>query len=148
MGPQGAQGPAGPQGPAGTASATEVYRNGDQDLQQNVDQTVATMASIPAGAYLFVAKTTIVASGVTGFNTGTVTCTLDAGGTTDTSEHQVGEKDGASRGTLHLQLVKSFASTGTAVIRCLSDAGFNVLARHTTIVAVKVDTVSRTAVTG
>lgn len=47
-----------------------------------------------------------------------------------------------------MQLVKTFAATGTAVVRCESDASFSVVARHTSIVAIKVDTVTRTAVTG
>jgi hypothetical protein len=53
-----------------------------------------------------------------------------------------------ARGVLQMQLVKSFASAGTVVVRCESDASFSVVARHTTIIAVKVDTVSRTAVSG
>jgi hypothetical protein len=47
-----------------------------------------------------------------------------------------------------MQLVKTFAAPGTAVLRCQSDASFSIVARHTTIIAVKVDTTARTAVSG
>jgi hypothetical protein len=104
------------------------------------------MSSIPAGAYMFVAKTTLVAA--TGFDMGTVVCTLDAGGTTDTSEFRMVQLDTAARATVEMQLVKAFASTGTAVVRCQSDASFSITARHTSIIAVKVDAVTRTAVSG
>ncbi|TMK74618.1 MAG: hypothetical protein E6G45_14615 [Actinobacteria bacterium] len=104
------------------------------------------MASIPAGAYMFAAKTTLVSA--TGLAMGTVVCTLDAGGTTDRSEIRMVQLDVAAAGTVQMQLVKTFASPGTAVVRCNSDASFSIVARHTTIIAVKVDTVSRTAVSG
>jgi Collagen triple helix repeat (20 copies) len=152
QGPAGAQGPAGPQGaagpagPAGAASATEVFRNGDQNLPQNVNQVVATMAAIPAGAYMLTAKTTLVSD--TGFAEATVICTLDAGGTIDTSEFRLVQLSTAARGIVQMQLVKTFAAPGTAIVRCNSDASFSVTARHTTIIAVQVDTVTRTAVTG
>jgi hypothetical protein len=123
-----------------------VFRNGDQNLPQNVDQTVATMASVPAGSYVFVAKTTLVSD--TGSDSANVVCTLDAGGTVDTSELRMVQLSVAARGTVEMQLVKTFASTGNAVVRCQSDASFTIVARHTTIVAMKVDTVTRTAVSG
>jgi hypothetical protein len=105
------------------------------------------MAAIPAGSYVFTAKTTIV-SPDTGYDEAAVTCTLDAGGTVDTSEYRVVQLSTPARGIVQMQLVKSFASPGTAVVRCQSDAAFTVVARHTTIVATKVDTVTRTAVSG
>jgi hypothetical protein len=104
------------------------------------------MASIPAGAYMITAKTTVVSD--TGYDEGAVTCVLDAGGTTDTSEFRLVQLTTSARGVLVMQLVKSFGSTGSAVVRCQSNASFSVVARHTTIIAVKVDTVSRTAVSG
>ncbi len=118
------------------------------NLPQGVDQTVATMANVAAGAYMVTAKTTLVQtdndSGI-----GAVVCTLDAGGVTDTAEAEIGSGDGgAKRATLHLQVTKSLASTGSLVIRCNSAADFQVVARHTTIVAIKVGAVTRTAVSG
>ena len=96
---------------------------------------------------MFAAKTTLVSS--TGLDMGTVVCTLDAGGgTTDTSEIRMVQLDVAAAGTVQMQLVKTFASPGTALVRCKSDAAFSIVARHTTIIAVKIDTVSRAAVSG
>ncbi len=123
-----------------------MFRVGDQNLPQGVNQPVVTMAAIPAGAYMFTAKTTLVSD--TGSDAANVVCTLDAGGTTDSSELRMVQLAVAARGTLQMQLVKSFAAPGTAVLRCNSDASFSVLARNTSIIAVKVDTVTRTAVTG
>jgi hypothetical protein len=104
------------------------------------------MAAIPAGAYMFTAKTTLVSD--TGYAEAAVTCTLDAGGTVDTSEYRVVQLTTPARGTVQMQLVKTFAAPGTAIVRCQSDASFSVVARHTSIVAIKVDTVTRTAVAG
>jgi hypothetical protein len=112
-----------------------------------VNQTIATMSSIPAGSYVFTAKTTII-SDTGASDEAAITCTLDAGGTTDTSEYRVVRLTTPARAALHLQLVKTFAGTGSAVIRCNSDAPFAVSARHTTIIAIKVDAVTRTAVNG
>jgi hypothetical protein len=106
------------------------------------------MASVPAGAYMVTAKTTLAQTD----NANAayqVTCTLVAGGATDTAEAEVGrQKEGAAIATIHLQLVHSFAVAGSVVLSCNSPGSFQVAARHTTIVAVKVDTVTRTAVTG
>ena len=131
-------------GPAGTASGTEVYRDGDQNLPEDVNQTVATMSSIPAGSYVFTAKTTLVSS--TGAAEGLVACTLDAGGTTDTSEIRLVQPGTGARDSVQMQLVKTFAATGSAVVRCNSEA--TISARHTTIIAIRVDTTTRTAVSG
>jgi hexokinase len=104
------------------------------------------MASIPAGSYVFTAKTTLASD--TGSDAANVVCTLDAGGTVDTSELRMVQLAVAARGTVQMQLVKTFAAPGTAVVRCNSEAAFGVVARHTSIVATKVDTVTRTAVNG
>jgi hypothetical protein len=104
------------------------------------------MSNIPAGSYAFTAKTTLVSN--TGSAEAAITCTLDAGGTTDKSEFRLVQLSTPARGVVQMQLTKTFAGTGTAVIRCQSDASFTVTARHTTIVAIKVDTISRTAVSG
>jgi len=105
------------------------------------------MAAIPAGSYVFTAKTTIF-SPDTGGGEAAVTCTLDAGGTTDVSEYRVVQVSTPARGVVQMQLVKTFAAPGTAVVRCQSDGSFTVSARHTTIIAIKVDAVTRTAVSG
>jgi hypothetical protein len=112
-----------------------------------VNQTIATMAGIAAGSYVFSAKTTIVSD--TGTNDeAAITCTLDAGGTTDTSENRVVRLTTPARAVVQMQLVKTFAGTGSALVRCSSDASFTISARHTTIIAIKVDAVTRTAVNG
>lgn len=113
-----------------------------------MNQTVATMSSIPAGSYMFTAKTTLVSDTGSAEAEAAVTCTLDAGGTIDTSEYRLVQLTTPARGIVQMQLVKTFAAPGTAVLRCQSDASFSIVARHTTIIAVKVDTTTRTAVSG
>jgi hypothetical protein len=147
-GPQGPQGPAGAQGPAGTASASEAFRSGDQALSQGVDQTVATLANIAPGSYLVIAKTTLADIG--NQNADTVTCTLDAGnGVTNSAQSEIGkQKDGALHATVSMQLVKTFASSGSAVLSCNYAGNSTVVARYTSIIAVQVTAASRTAVSG
>jgi hypothetical protein len=106
------------------------------------------MANVAAGAYLVTAKTTLVQTD-NADNSGTIVCTLDAGGVTDTAEAEIGQGDGsAKRATVHMQLTHSFASTGSIVVRCNSAVNIQVVARHTTIAVIKVGAVTRTAVTG
>jgi hypothetical protein len=106
------------------------------------------MANVAAGAYLVTAKTTLVQTD-NDVSSGTVVCTLDAGGVTDTAEAEIGHASGSAiRATVHMQLTRTFASTGSIVVRCNSTANFQVVARHTTIAVIKVGAATRTAVTG
>jgi hypothetical protein len=116
-------------------------------LAQGVDQTVATLSNISAGSYLVIAKTTLAD---TGAQADTVTCTLDAGGgVTDSSQSEIGrQKDGAQHATVSMQLVRTFSSPGSAVLRCNNAGNSTVNARYSSIIAIAVSAVSRTAVSG
>ena len=107
------------------------------------------MANVAAGSYLVSAKTTLVQTD-NDQNAGTIVCTLDAGGgVTDTSEAEIGrQKEGAIRATVSFQLTKTFASTGSIVLRCNNSATFQVAARHSTIATLSVGAATRTAVNG
>jgi len=107
------------------------------------------MANVAAGDYVLIAKTTIVQTQNKDESGADIVCTLDAGATSDAAELEVGQKKGGTeRGTLEMQLTKSFSSTGTVLVRCNSAADFDVVARGTTIIALNVGAVTRTAVTG
>ena len=113
------------------------------------DTTVATMTNVLAGAYVITAKTIVDPNG-SGADWAT-TCTLDAGGgNTDIAEFSF-DPDVSSVNidhltTMNLQVTRTFPSTGSIVLRCRSTNAAT--ARMTKITAIKVDTVTREAVTG
>lgn len=101
------------------------------------------MTNVAAGSYAISAKTIVQPTGdPSGW---TATCTLDAGGgSIDTAEfietrHNYGT-------TLHMQVTHTLAATGSIVLRCRATQAAT--ARISKIVAIKVDTVTREAVTG
>ena len=82
-----------------------------------------------------------------------VTCTLDAGGgNTDSAEFEFDvemdydDVDIEHRATLAMLVTRVFPATGSIVLRCQSTDPVD--ARLTKITAIKVDTVTREAVTG
>jgi hypothetical protein len=100
------------------------------------------MTNVVAGAYVISAKTIIEPTG--GGPGPTVTCTLDAGGDTDDAELELAKN--GDYATLSLLVTHVFAATGSIVLRCRSTDSTD--ARTTKITAIKVDTVTREAVTG
>ena len=106
------------------------------------------MTNVVAGAYAISAKT-IVDTPTSGSDFNAV-CTLDAGGDTDIASYDftpgVVSVDLAHEATLSMEVTHVFAATGSIVLRCRSsDAA---AARNTKITAIKVDTITREAVTG
>ena len=155
QGPAGPTGPAGPAGSAGSSTAREVYRDEDQVLAENADTTVATMASVAAGSYVVFAKTTIAQTSPGGGVEAPTRCTLDAGGTsTDYAEAELGPGDAGEggRATLSMNVTAVFPSAGNIVVRCRRGANSGrastSVARGTKIITIKLDNVSRTAVSG
>ncbi|MEP6909471.1 MAG: hypothetical protein ABI896_03450 [Actinomycetota bacterium] len=110
---------------------------------------MATLTNVAAGSYLVVAKMTLAQTD-NAQSESAVTCTLDAGGgVTDTSEAEIGRhQQGALQATISFQLAKTFASTGSIVLRCNSAANFSIAARHTSIAAIAVGAATRSAVNG
>jgi hypothetical protein len=99
------------------------------------------MTNVVAGAYVISAKTIVEHAGGGGT---TVTCTLDAGGNTDSAEVAFGST--VDQGTLSMLVTQVFAATGSIVVRCQSSAAAD--ARGTKITAIRVDTATREAVSG
>ena len=100
------------------------------------------MTNVVAGAYAISAKTIVEPTG--GGPGPTVTCTLDSGGDTDEAELEFANN--GDHGTLSLLVTHVFAATGSIVLSCRSSAAAE--ARATKITAIKVDTLTREAVTG
>jgi hypothetical protein len=102
------------------------------------------MANVAPGSYAISAKTIVQPNSVaTGDGTYRVFCTLDAGGgVTDLAEESRSEHIP----TLGMHVTQTFAATGSIVLRCRSTEASQ--ARNSKIVAIKVDSSTRTAVTG
>jgi hypothetical protein len=102
------------------------------------------MTNVEAGAYAIFAKTIADPQGAAA--AWTVICTLDAGGaSTDSAEFKF-DSNIDHNATVSLEVTRVFASTGSIVLSCRSSEAAN--ARNSKIVAIKVDTVTRAAVTG
>jgi hypothetical protein len=106
---------------------------------------VATMTNVDAGAYAISAKTTVDAAGGGGLPW-SVTCTLDAGGTSTDSAVFAFDGYVDHESTFSMAVTRVFAATGSITLRCRSSEAAN--AHTSKIIAIKVDTVTRTAVSG
>jgi hypothetical protein len=100
------------------------------------------MTNVVAGAYVISAKTIVEHPG--GGPSPTVTCTLDAGGNTDSGEVAFGSS--VDRATLSMLVTQVFSAAGSIVLSCRSTSAAD--ARATKITAIKVDTATRDAVSG
>jgi hypothetical protein len=103
------------------------------------------MTNVDAGSYAIFAKTTVDAAG-SGAIAWSVTCTLDAGGTSVDSAVFAFDGYVNHESTLSMEVTRVFAATGSISLRCRSSDTAN--AHTSKIVAIKVDTVTRQAVSG
>jgi hypothetical protein len=167
-GKRGATGPIGPTGPAGQGgqpgAAGAPGDKGDKgDIGPSTvyavhrDETVgitatpvvvATIGGLPSSSYVIHATTDIDDETTIEH---TPTCTLNAGG--DTDQHWVDTSSQAAgdvyRSEYALQVVHSFAATGSAVLSCSGGAASSVTAGETKITAIRVGSIaSNIAVTG
>ncbi len=118
-----------------------MHRDGDVMLPEDVEVVVATMAGLAPGSYAIFAKTTVV--GDVGGADGT-RCTLTADGSTDYAETE----DKVDRATLSTHALATFGGTGVATLSCLHTGKKNPVARQTKIIAIRIDSVVSSAVTG
>ena len=146
-GPTGATGATGATGPIGPSNAYTFFRDSAVGIG-STSTTVAT-ANLAAGDYAIFAKTYIDSSPITDA-VGYSTCTLTTGSDQDQSSLNLGgQAQQVSRGALSMQVSHVFAAAGTAVVSCIRGAGTtSVTANWTKITAIKVGSVTNTAVTG
>jgi hypothetical protein len=124
---------------------SEVHRDGDAPLPRDTETTIATMANVAPGSYLFFGKTTVAR--LAGGENPKVHCTLDAGTSTDTSDDD-GQKDDDFF-TLSTHLVVTLGGTSDVTLHCmLTGSNATFVARETKIIALKVDTVTADPVVG
>jgi hypothetical protein len=146
-GRQGAQGPQGPQGPRGAigpSNAFEAHNDAGTSGAADVDKTIATLANLPAGAYAISAKVTVTRGAPAGAHV--AACTLTAGADTDGSSALAPDSTGIGT-TVTTQLTHTFATTGAATVTCTM-LGAAWTATKAKIIAIKVGSESKTAVTG
>jgi hypothetical protein len=99
------------------------------------------MPSVAVGSYAITAKTVADPTGFT--ETDTLTCILVVAGTTvDTAEYERNPRVI----TLAMMSTATLASTGSILLRCNATAAATVRFSH--IIATKVDSITRDAVTG
>jgi hypothetical protein len=99
------------------------------------------MANVVAGSYAITAKTVADPTGFT--ESDTLTCILVvAGATVDTAEYERNPRVI----TLAMMSTATLASTGSILLRCNATATASVRFSH--IIATKVDSITRDAVTG
>jgi hypothetical protein len=140
-GPTGSTGTTGATGANGASAGLNDFNDGPVILSTSGEQTVATMANVPAGNYILTAKAEI-SNGATPL---LVDCFLRAGGDFDESRAQLAAAGSAgSVETLPFTLSHVFATTGTVTLSCNS-FGATVDILNAKISAVQVQTLSRTS---
>jgi hypothetical protein len=130
------------------------------NLPANTSVVVATLTNLPAGDYVIMAKTSVVQTDTSG---GTqppdfTRCTLNGDPATPTSGDDYASTDlgrgnawEVGRATLHTQLTIEFATPTSIQLRCRRNNTGSpnlAVARETKLIAIKVDAITRMAVTG
>jgi hypothetical protein len=124
--------------------------------------TVITMPSVPAGSYVFMAKTSVVQTNDSGGSNSSSSiftrCTLNGDPSTNVatddyavSEPGRGNASEVGRATLHTQLTMTLATPTSITLICRrgnSGGSGTVVARESKIIRIAVGSTSRTAVTG
>jgi hypothetical protein len=146
-GAAGTPGAPGATGPIGPSNGFTVFRDAGVGLTSTAT-TVATMTNVAAGSYVIFAKTYIDTSPI-GDPVGYTTCTLAAEGDSDRSSANMGgQSQQVSRAALAMQVSHVFAATGSITVSCITNpVTTNVTANWTKITAIKVGSVTNTAVT-
>jgi hypothetical protein len=130
------------------------------DLPNNTNVTVITMPNVPAGSYVFIAKTTVVQTGAVGgalLNEFT-RCTLNGDPNSPSADDDYGETElgrgGAwevGRATLQATVTIVLTTTTSITLQCrrnnTSAGGTPAVARESKIIRIEVGLATRTAVT-
>jgi hypothetical protein len=136
-------------GGGGAQSAIEVTRKVGP-LNQPANQNIKVVdMTVPAGAYVIIAKTTQQAFPPTGIlgqpvQVGLGHCKLDAAGDVDDSTETVAAVQRSASGQHKLQMTRTFG--GSSNISLICDAGVVWNVTNSSIIAIKVGSVSKTDV--
>jgi hypothetical protein len=138
-GATGATGANGPKGDTGPSDAFQAFRNfiSPPPLPDAATTTLVTLP-LPAGKYVVLGKLDFDGSG-------TVTCRLRAG--TD-SDRMLSTAAGVGGFNCNMQLVHEFAAAGSAILEIDTPAASGVRGGDAKVTAIRVGSLSSTAVTG
>ena len=146
QGPQGLQGLQGPQGNPGTngdGSAYAVFNDAGSTGTGAV--TLATLTVPSAGTYVI--HGTVRLSNPSGSSIAS-TCTLTAGGDTDTAMSLFNISGAGATATLPVEVVHTFAAAGSAQLACKSVESISTTYSNAKIIAVQVTSATNTPVNG
>jgi hypothetical protein len=137
----------GRRGPIGPSAAYSAFRaDGPADLTTS-QQTIATLAHLPAGAYLIQATTEV--NGDAGANATDVRCTLHAGADAASADAYAGTVPGGTFvSVLPTLLTHTFASVGAVTLSCSKDLAHPASMSNTRIVATRLGVEHHSNVTG
>ena len=138
-GATGANGPKGDKGDAGPSDAFQAFRNAISPpaLPDAATTTLVTLP-LPAGRYVVLGKLDFDGGG-------TVTCRLRAGGDSD---RMLSTATGVGGFHCNMQLVHEFAAAGSAILEIDTPAASGVRGGDAKVTAIRVGSLSNTAVTG
>jgi hypothetical protein len=135
----GASGPKGDKGDTGPSDAFQAFRDviSPPPLPDAATTTLVTLP-LPAGKYVVLGKLDFDGSG-------TVTCRLRAGGDSD---RMLSTATGIGGFNCNMQLVHEFAAAGSAILEIDTPAASGVRGGDAKVTAIRVGSLSNTAVTG
>ena len=138
-GATGANGPKGDKGDTGPSDAFQAFRNSiSPPVLPDAATTTLVTLPLPAGKYVVLGKLDFDGSG-------TVTCRLRAGGDSD---RMLSTATGIGGFHCNMQLVHEFAAAGSAILEIDTPAASAVRGGDAKVTAIRVGSLSNTAVTG
>jgi hypothetical protein len=138
-GPRGATGAPGAKGDTGPSDAFQAFRNSiSPPVLPDAATTTLVTLPLPAGKYVVLGKLDFDGSG-------TVTCRLRAGGDSD---RMLSTATGIGGFHCNMQLVHEFAAGGSAILEIDTPAASAVRGGDAKVTAIRVGSLSNTAVTG
>ena len=138
-GATGATGASGPKGDTGPSDAFQAFRNSiSPPVLPDAATTTLVTLPLPAGKYVVLGKLDFDGSG-------TVTCRLRAGGDSD---RMLSTATGIGGFHCNMQLVHEFAAPGSAILEIDTPAASGVRGGDAKVTAIRVGSLSNTAVTG
>lgn len=127
----------------------EAFNPDGPTVPKTATMKIATLAGLPPGPYLIIAKTVVgrlAPPGAFEKINSSVGCTLDAAGDTDRASGPTSSTGSNNQTTLEMQITRNFASTADVTLMCSSDADWH--AGSTSIIAVALANASRRKVGG
>lgn len=136
-----------------SGKALEVFRTDGPEAQPDgVEKDIATLRDLPAGAYVFIAKTNLSAPSAGGLlQTGqsvSGSCKLTVGDNTDQTFHLIGAWAGNAPAGFNMQMTQTLGQPGQFAKVSCQVAGADWRASNTDLIAIPVAGISQQQVNG